>query len=73
MGIEVEKGPGYDWSVTYRWEDGKIDTLSVFGVLTIEKAIEEAHDSLMPFKFPDGSMSEDMLYDLVAAKRLDVP
>ncbi len=48
MGIQIEKRPGHDWLVTYRWEDGEPETMSVFGVMTIEEAIEEARFSLSP-------------------------
>jgi hypothetical protein len=61
--MEIEKGLGWDWAVTYQWEDEKPDVVSVFGCLTIEDAIREARYSL------DGT---DLGYAILGAVRLDV-
>lgn len=43
---KIEKGPGWDWLVTYQWEDGQTDAIAVFGFIKIEDAIAEARYSL---------------------------
>ena len=58
--MKIEKGPGWDWTVTYQWEDEKPDAMSVFGCLTIEDAIKEARYSL------EGS---DLGYAILSAER----
>lgn len=68
--IKVEKGPGWDWAVLYRWEDGETDVLLTFGVLTLEKAIEEAHNSLGTSFFTEGP-DQLMLYDILGGWRID--
>lgn len=72
IAVEVEKGPGYDWAVTYRWEDGTTGTMSVFGVVSIDKAIQEARWSLEPLRLPGGGFTHDMLFDIIGAWRMDV-
>ena len=42
----IEKAPGWDWAVTFEWEDGGQDVMSVFGCIMIEEAIKEARYSL---------------------------
>ena len=59
--MRIEKGPGWDWAVTYQWEDQEADIVSVFGCLTIEEAIKEARYSL------EGS---ELGYAILSAKRL---
>lgn len=44
--VKVEKRPGYDWTITFQWEDGEPEAMAVFGVLTIEEAVREARSSL---------------------------
>ncbi len=44
--FKIEKGPGWDWLVSYEWEDGQTDDVAVFGCITIEDAIAEARYSL---------------------------
>ncbi len=47
MTTEFEKGPGHDWIVFYRDADEpETLSMSVFGVLTIEEAVQEARWSL---------------------------
>ncbi len=43
--MKIEKGPGYDWLVTYQFDDEPIETMSVFGQIRIEDAIAEARFS----------------------------
>ena len=71
--MEIEKGPGYDWEITYKTGDEPIETMSVFGCLTPEKALEEARYSLgteldfettKPVAFTD--------YTILAVKRIDL-
>lgn len=69
--IEIEKGPGHDWCARYRYDDGFEDTISIFGVLTMEKAVEEARYSLEGFKDADGKSCAVMPYDLLAVWRAD--
>lgn len=66
----VEKGPGHDWAVHYRFDDGFEDEVLVFGVLTIEKAIQEARYSIEAHKQSDGSYAAIMPYDLLGVRRL---
>lgn len=49
------KSPGWDWLIDYEDEDGTVETMSVFGMITIEDAILEARRSLSFnfFKNPD--------------------
>ena len=44
----VRKSPGYDWLVTYRFDDEPPETMVVWGQIKIEDAILEARRS-----FPD--------------------
>jgi hypothetical protein len=44
--VIIVKGAGYDWVVTFRWEEDEPETMSVFGVLTVEDAVREARYSL---------------------------
>jgi hypothetical protein len=44
--VKITKRSGYDWAVTYRWEDDEPETMSVFGVMTVEEAVAEARFSL---------------------------
>jgi len=47
MTAEIEKGLGHDWTVFYRdGDEPEILSMSVFGVLRIEDAVEEARWSL---------------------------
>lgn len=48
--MRIEKRPGHDWIVTFCWEDGEPETMSVFGVMTIEDAVKEARYSLEPIE-----------------------
>lgn len=59
--MQIEKGPGWDWAVTYQWEDEEPEVLGVFGCITIEDAIKEARYSLD---------SADVGYAILEAKRL---
>ena len=43
--MRVTKGPGYDWVITYQFDDEPIDTMSVWGQIKIEDAILEARHS----------------------------
>lgn len=42
----AEKGPGWDWLVTYEGDGAETETMTVFGCLTIEDATNEARRSL---------------------------
>ena len=42
MKMEIEKGPGYDWVVTYKTGDGSIETMNVFGCLTPKKGVRRS-------------------------------
>jgi len=44
--MEIEKAPGWDWVAIYQDGDEPVETMSIFGCMTIEKATEEAHYSL---------------------------
>ena len=44
---EIEKGPGWDWTVFYRHdEEPDIESMVVFGAMTPEAALVEAQFSL---------------------------
>ena len=58
--MKIEKAPGWDWAVTFEWEDGGQDVMSVFGCITIEDAIKEARYSLD---------AGGLAYSISAAKR----
>lgn len=60
------KSAGYDWIVFYtEGDDPTIETVTVFGQVTIEKAIEEARFSLDPD-------NDDPDYMIVGARRTDM-
>lgn len=40
--MKIEKGPGYDWVITYQFDDEPVESMSVFGQIRIEDAIAEA-------------------------------
>ena len=44
---EFTKSPGWDWSITYQVGDEPVETMSVFGVMTIEEAVLEARRSFI--------------------------
>jgi hypothetical protein len=44
--VTFEKGPGYDWTVSYQCEDQDPEEMSVFGQIRIEDAVREARYSL---------------------------
>ena len=60
--IKIEKGPGWDWLVSYEWEDGQTDDVAVFGCIKIEDAITEARHSLGAGGFG---------YAILAARRME--
>ncbi len=63
--MKAEKAPGHDWSVYYRdGDDPLVLRMAVFGVMTAEKAIEEARYSL------GAGGNED--YEIVAVVRDDI-
>ena len=41
MSPTIERGPGHDWRVRYRYEDEEIEELLVFGQIKIEDALAE--------------------------------
>lgn len=49
----IEKNPGYDWVVTYQSEDEPVEELDVFGAMTVEAALKEAHLSLTALDTPE--------------------
>ena len=63
--MKIVKRPGHDWLVTYRWEDEEPETMSVFGVMTIEEATAEARFSL---DAPQGEVDWPG-YEILAIKR----
>jgi hypothetical protein len=64
--MEITKRPGHDWFVTYRWEDDEPEMMSIFGVMTIEEAIQEARFSL---NAPQGE-ADWPRYEILAVKRI---
>ena len=44
--MKIEKAPGWDRAVTFEWEDGGQDVMSMFGCITIDDATKEARYSL---------------------------
>ncbi len=44
--IKVEKRPGRDWFVLYQFEDDPPSVMDVFGAMTIDEALSDAHSSL---------------------------
>lgn len=71
LAVEVEKGPGYDWLARYRFDDGFEDVIAIFGVLTVEEALQEARYSLESIKEPDGTWRAVMPYDILSVHRAD--
>lgn len=51
--VTYDKGPGWDWTLTYQDEEG-VQTMTVFGVKTIDEALEEGRRSFHPKFNPDG-------------------
>jgi len=43
--VEITKGPGYDWLITYDFDGEGIETMTVFDQVRIEDAILEARRS----------------------------
>jgi hypothetical protein len=43
---EVVKGTGHDWNVHYTFADEEPEVMTVFGAMTVERAISEARYSL---------------------------
>jgi hypothetical protein len=43
--MTFSKGPGYDWQITYKFDDEPIETMVVWGQIRIEDAILEARRS----------------------------
>lgn len=43
--MEIEKNPGWDWRVKYQDGDEQ-DEMLVFGAMTIDDALRDAHGSL---------------------------
>ncbi|MGU9979685.1 hypothetical protein ACJ4V0_06550 [Phreatobacter sp. HK31-P] len=63
--MAFEKPPGHDWVIFYKADDAPdTQAMTVFGVMTIEKAVEEARWSLDP----SGEKGD---YELLAIQRLD--
>lgn len=48
--MQFEKAPGYDWVIEYQFDEGEPESMSVFGCMTAEKALEEARYSLNGWK-----------------------
>jgi len=42
-----ERGPGHDWTITYDAGEG-VQIMGVYGVLTIEEAVNECRSSFGP-------------------------
>ena len=63
--MQFEKRPGWDWLVKYRMFDEPGEVF-VFGAMTIEQAIEDAHCSLGPPSFADWD------YEILSAERLPI-
>lgn len=49
----IEKKPGRDWVVTYQSEDEPVEEMDVFGAMTVEAALKEAHLSLTALDTPE--------------------
>jgi hypothetical protein len=63
--MEIEKLSGHDWIVFYKADDEpEVQAMTVFGVMTIEKVVEEARWSLDP----SGEKGD---YELLAVQRFD--
>jgi hypothetical protein len=43
--MQVVKSTGYDWVITYQYDDEPVYEMSVYGQMKIEDAIREARDS----------------------------
>lgn len=44
--VEVEKRPGWDWVALYQWGDEPVAVVDIFGAMSIEEALSDAHMSL---------------------------
>lgn len=44
--IKVEKRPGWDWVAIYQWGDEPIDVVNIFGAMSVDEALRDAHASL---------------------------
>jgi hypothetical protein len=62
----IEKNPGYDWVVTYQFEDEPVEEIVVFGAMTVEAALKEAHLSLTASDTPE--MESD--YAILGVRRV---
>ncbi len=67
--MKIGKAPGHDWTVTFRWEDGEPELMSVFGAMTIEKAVKEARYSHDP---DDPNDPDWPSYEILAIVRADI-
>ena len=48
--VEVEKRPGADWDITYmEVPDGNIETMTVYGAVSLKEALADAEQSLSAF------------------------
>lgn len=44
--IKIEKRPGWDWVAIYQWKDEPTAVVDIFGAMSIEEALSDAHMSL---------------------------
>lgn len=62
----IEKNPGYDWVVSYQSEDEPVEEMDVFGAMSIEAALKEAHLSLTALDDPE----EKANYTILGIRRV---
>ena len=66
--VEVDKRPGWDWTVFYRWDDEPApQAIAVFGAMTPEHALQEARSSLGKEVTVLGLLRQDAPISIVAA------
>lgn len=44
--MEIEKRTGWDWVIIYQVGDHPIEEMNVFGAMSIDEALRDAHQSL---------------------------
>lgn len=65
--IKVEKRPGWDWVALYQMGDDPVDEVDIFGAMSVDEALRDAHASLSNSHFT----GEEDDYQIFAVIRSD--